>query len=151
MKANAPRSARARHLWVTLLVGGLLLVSAPPLMAAKPATTAQKNAMSRAVPAAVAKHLPAASAAFRRCFSLDRSSARRSSVVRSYRFGFIRYNQRGSGSCAGEDNSYGFYAYFRTTKKGLRVAGSTNQPGCYSEMAVPLSVQREAFPSCTVF
>lgn len=132
-----------------LSCGWLLTVAHSPAAAAKPATAAQKRAMAKAVPAAVA--FAGVPKAMRRCYSLDRPSAKRSTTSRSYRFAFVRYNERSSGRCSVPDASHSFHVYWRATTSGLKPRGYTNQFACFRRMKVPMSVQREAFPGCPVF
>jgi zona occludens toxin (predicted ATPase) len=132
-----------------MLVVGLLAVSATQASAAVPATSAQKDAMARAVPTVVAKVYPRAPKAFRTCFRLDRESAKRSTRAPAYRFAYVEYRQ-GRGACASEDSSYGFYAYWRKTPNGLLFVAYTNQAVCLQSIPVPVAVQREAIPNCQV-
>lgn len=132
-----------------LIAGACLFaVAQSPAVAAKPATSAQKRAMAKAVPAAT--KFAGIPKQMRRCYSVDRSSAKRSTVNRSYRFGFVRYKQRATGPCSEEDASFSFYVYWRATASGLKPRGRTNQHGCFRGMKVPLKVQQEMLPNCPI-
>jgi hypothetical protein len=145
---GAVRNLRCCHrVLLTAIAVGAAVVIAPqePARAARPATSSEFRAIKRTLPAVVKKVYPNASNSRRRCFALDPSSARRSTLDAR----FIAAAADWSEAC-GQDDSFGFLAIWRFSGKTPRFVWYVNQGVCFRRSPVPVRVQREFLGGCSV-